>query len=244
MYSIDFLPDDYHRQASDRRLHVWLAILLTVFGGFVGIVGLQQHLMWQNLERQFQVIQIPFSQAELANQRVAELREQLAEANDLAELYTYLRHPWPRTRILATLIEALPPEISLSEVTIERVELDGAGKDQRRRTPTRASPDAETETKPLTVRRMLDELRHELDATSTVVHARGVTTDNSALHRCIAALNDSWLFTKVQLESLDSMEDEHAPRSATFEISLEVLPGYGQPGGPERASTDRIASVP
>ena len=84
--------------------------------------------------------------------------------------------------------------------------------------------------------------REEIDATRTVVCVRGVTTDNSALHRCIRGLGDSWLFTKADLESLDSTDDEAMPGAASFEIFLELLPGYGQSNGPVEGPSESIAS--
>ena len=241
MSSVDFLPNDYRRQAADRRSHIWLFITLTIYGGFVGVVATHQFLAWQAVERRYEQVQLPYEQAQLANQRVAELESRLAETNDLAELHTYLRHPWPRTQVLAALIKHLPPEVNLTEVTIRQEKPERRDDHRKGSRFGTAEPD-ESASKTPSSRQSLAQLRDENDAARTVIWIRGVTTDNSALHRCIRELGDTWLFTKADLESLDSMEDDTAPGAASFEICLELLPGYGQPDGPAEAPSKRLAS--
>ncbi len=243
MSSVDFLPNDYHRQAADRRWQLWLAILLAIFAGVVGIVTALQHLERRSVQRRHDIVRIPFEQANAANERLAELKAQLAESSDVAEFYTYLQHPWPRTQILAALIENLPPEVTLSEVTILREQPEDDLNVQRgRRRPATVQKDDEKDPKPPSLRQILKQLRSEIDRAHTIVRVRGIATDNPTLHRSIADLSNSRLFTKVDLESLDSLQDDLTPGASTFEIRLELLPGYGQPNGPEGPPAERLAS--
>lgn len=241
MSSIDFLPNDYRRQAAERRSHAWLFVALMVYGGFVGVVSTLQLLARQTVLQQLDQVELPYAQAQQANDRVAELEAKLAETSIQADLHTYLRHPWPRTQVLATLVEHLPPEVNLTEVTMRREKREdrevrvGPG----RTAATRNNKDA---SKKPNAQQSLKQLREETDTTRTVIWVRGVTTDNSALHRCIRALGDSCLFTKADLESLDSTEDDAAPGAASFEMCLELLPGYGQPDGPVEGPSESIAS--
>jgi len=241
MNSVDFLPNDYRRQAADRKSHVWLFITLTVYGGFVGVVATHQLLARRSVQQEFDQVELPYVQAELANDRYAELESQLAETNVQADLHTYLRHPWPRTQVLAALIEHLPPEVNLTEVTMRREKRERQEDRVDTNLATTTKPDDDASKKP-DARKSLKRLREEFDVTRTVISVRGVTTDNSALHRCIRALGDSWLFTRADLESLDSMEDDTAPGSASFEMCLELLPGYGQADGPANEPPESIAS--
>jgi len=243
MSNVDFLPNDYRRQAADRRWQIWLAILLAIHGGVVGVVTVFQHLERRSVERRHNLVRIPFEQAQAAEKRLAELKGQLAESNDVAEFYTYLRHPWPRTQVLTALIKKLPPEVTLSEVTVHREQPeDNLDEKRGRRQSTPIPKKEETKTKPPTLRQALEQLRSEIDQTRTVVRVRGIATDNPALHRSIEDLNNSRLFTKVDLESMDSMQDDLAPGATTFEMRLELLPGYGQPNGPEGPSSASVAS--
>lgn len=243
MNSVDFLPNDYRRQAADRRSHVWLFITLTIYGGFVGVVATHQFLARRAVQRELDQVEIPYVQAELANKRLAELESQLEETSVEADLHTYLRHPWPRTQVLAALVEHLPPEVNLTEVTMRRERRE---QDDHRTGAARSDPMGQAEdtsTKP-DARQSLKRLREEIDATRTVIWVRGVTTDNTALHHCIRALSESWLFTKADLESLDSMDDDTTPGAATFGICLELRPGYGQKDGPATGPSENIASLP
>jgi Tfp pilus assembly protein PilN len=241
MNSVDFLPNDYRRRAANRRSHVWLFIALIIYGGVVGVVATHQLLAQGAAKQQYDRVEVPFVQAQLANTRFAELKSQLAETNGQADLHTYLRHPWPRTRVLAALIEHLPPEVSLTEVTMRREEREHR---ENRAVPPRsniAKEDEDTSKKP-DARQSLKRLREEIDATRTLICVRGVTSDNSALHRCIRALGESRLFAKADLESLDSMEDDTAPGTASFEMCVELAPGYGQTDGPAEGPSESIAS--
>lgn len=243
MSNVDFLPNDYRRQAADRRWKVWLAILLAIHAGVLGIVTTLQHLERSSVERRYTLLRVPFEQAQAADKRLAELRVEMVESNDLAEFYTYLRHPWPRTQILSALIEKLPPEVTLSEVTVQR-EQSQDDLDRKRGRPKNvpALKKEEGQPKPPSLRQALKELRSEIDRARTIVHIRGIATDNPALHRSIADLTNSRLFTKVDLESMDSMHDELTPGATTFEMRLELLPGYGQPNGPKGPASEDLAS--
>jgi hypothetical protein len=243
MSNVDFLPNDYRRQAADRRWQMRLMILLAIYAGVVGVVTTAQNLERRSLERRHDLVRIPFEQARAASKRLAELRSQLTESNDVAEFHTYLQHPWPRTQILVALIERLPPEVTLSEVEIRREQPeDRLPINRLRRQSAAVRKNVESESEPPSLRQALEQLRSEIDRARTIVRVRGVTTDNPALHRSIADLNNSRLFTRVDLESLGSLQDDLRPGATTFEIRLELLPGYGQPNGPKGPSSESVAS--
>jgi hypothetical protein len=243
MSNVDFLPNDYRRQAADRRWQIWLAILLAIHGVVIGVVTVLQHREQRSIERRHALVRIPYEKAQAANKRLAELKGQLTEANDVAEFYTYLRHPWPRTTILTALIQKLPSEVSLSEVTVQREQPEDDLDEKRGRPQSLiVSKNEESESKPPSLRQALERLRGEIDRARTIVRVRGIATDTPSLHRSIADLNNSRLFVKVALESMDSMQDLLTPGATTFEILLELLPGYGQPNGPEGSPAQSVAS--
>ncbi len=241
MTNLDFLPNDYRRRAANRSTHAWLFILLLVFGAFVGVVSSYQLLTLRTLRQQSAEVELPYSQAELAKKRFAELESQLADTNVHADLHTFLRHPWPRTQVLAALVKHLPPEVDLTEVTIRREQLE-VEKDLINPQQIVAAQQDKEASKKLDVQQSLKLLREETEATRTVVRVRGVTTDNSALHHCIRAIGQSRLFTKANLESLDSTDDDATTGTASFEMCVELLPGYGRTGGPTEGPSENIES--
>jgi len=242
MNSVDFLPNDYRRRAADRRLHALLLAVLAVYAALVIAITAYQLLTQRSVKQKFEQLGLPTVQAELANKRVAELEVQLAEINVHADLHTYLRHPWPRTQILAALVDHLPSEVSLTEVTMRRERRERQEERAILRRPKPSRKEDKKDPKKPDAQESLKRLRKETDATRTLIWIRGMTTDNSALHKCIRDLGDSWLFTRADLESLDSTENENTPGAASFEICLELLPGYGQPDGPDEAPPESIAS--
>ena len=83
--------------------------------------------------------------------------------------------------------------------------------------------------------RDLADLQQLCDEASMVVSIKGATLDNAALHRYLAALERSPLFSKVELLTVESSQTASA--AARFSARLTVRPGYGQQDGPTAPQT-------
>jgi hypothetical protein len=151
-------------------------------------------------------------------------------------LITYLRHPWPRTRILAAVVAPLSADLRFEELEIRCEAPAGV------RLATRLSPAArEEEERRLAAlappARDLSRLRDQCDPAQTVVTITGLTSNSAALHEYVGALDRDDLFAEVRLESIGA--DPSEPSSIRFRVSLVVRPGYGQPGGPSETDPRR-----
>jgi hypothetical protein len=147
-----------------------------------------------------------------------------------AELYTYLRHPWPRTQLIQALLAPLPDAIVLQQVQIVRQPptvstnaepappVDKKAEEER----LKALPPAE---------RDLETLSARLDPLQTVVILTGTTTEGAAIHRYIGALDATDIFDKAELDCFNSL-DTKTGSTLQFRAVLAVQPGYGQSGGP------------
>ncbi len=161
---------------------------------------------------------------------LAQLQSQLDAADDVAQLFTYLRNPWPRTQLLAALLAPLPKEIRFSKVEIRREEPQLQRATERRsRAEIRAEQQQTAELAPAA--RDLKTLREQFDDTKTVVLLEGITTDSAAVHRYLGELNQASLFTAAEPDSIDAAPGGPAG-SLQFRATVTVLPGYGLPGGP------------
>ncbi|HUT95190.1 MAG TPA: hypothetical protein VMY37_37400 [Thermoguttaceae bacterium] len=228
MHDIDFLPSEC-RQKDDR--HRWYVRRVLVATGVVAMIAA---LAWSQ-ERQSGRLAAELAAREPARAAAAETKDALGElqsqlqlAQASANLVTYLRHPWPRTRILAAILGPLPNEITFEKLYINRGESAGR-KPAERRSRAGKEADQEPTDRPPAVRD-LEKLREELDSGQTIVTITGVTTESAVLHQYLGALGRDALFSKSQLQSIEADTDD--PARIRFSATLVVRPGYGQPDGP------------
>jgi hypothetical protein len=234
MHEVDFLPAQYRRQHLRRRSQPWQAVVALVFFALLVGAGFAQHRQRQRIESDLEVIEPQYKTALERQQRLSELQGLLAEVRSEAELLAYLRHPWPRTQLLAAVAGPLPDEITLQQIQIRRAAPQQPSGERR----TRAEAEnAEKELASLApAARDLAELREELDGARTVVTLSGTTRQSAPLHRYLGHLAEHPLIAKTELEAIETVEGADEP-TLQFEATLLVRPGYGQPGGPTASRT-------
>ena len=84
----------------------------------------------------------------------------------------------------------------------------------------------------LTEERDLKQLTEEYQQSRVTVFVDGVTQDTAVLHRYVARLNSMSLLEKVQIQTIEKLEESRDFGSSKFRVQLIVRPGYGRPGGP------------
>ena len=234
MNEIDFLPDRLRvtRRENKTRLLWFAGVACCVLA--LGVASTLQYATRRRLAADLAHAGHAYNGAQLEIQRLARARAELDAAHAEAELLTYLRHPWPRTQIIAALLAPLPQTVTLTELRISRespVQVrpgrfqpetgpEGAGQQADKRPPER---------------RDLERLRQAIDELQTVVLIDGTTTDNAALHGYLSELGRTRLFTSIELGSLESGSE--AAGLTRFSIRLNVRPGYGQTNGPQIATS-------
>jgi len=227
MSDIDFLPSSYRQMTVHRKANVWRLLACGVFVAMIGFSGIYQHLLRREALADLARTGPLYDQAQALTQHQAELKRQLQLATTEAELFTYLRHPWPATQVLATALSPLPDCITLHQIRLFQ--------DQAPLTAAAAQPPAQTpktpsEPEPAALRD-LRQLRQDNDSRPRVLILSGVTTDTAALQQYLLILGTSELFVKTELGSLETDTADHQG-SMHFTARLVVRPGYGQPGGP------------
>jgi Tfp pilus assembly protein PilN len=236
MKNIDFLPSRYHENDARRQAMLWRWILLLSFGGVIGTATLGQLAIKQSVQSELDKLQAQHHKAAETKERVAVLEKELTQVEEVAELYIYLRHPWPRTQLLAQVTRDVPESVVISELEISQ-RGDNNGGNQPRATPPAATNEA-ADISP--AKRDLQGLRGANDKKPTFIHITGTATDPAALNAFVARLGESPLLKSARLTSLEAVRplDEAAPGGSDakavsrFEVVITVLPGYGAPGGP------------
>jgi len=230
MQEIDFLPVQYRQKYARRQWQPWRVAVVAAFAVLLVAAVFSQRDRKRQAEKELAAIVPQYDLAVRQNRRLAEIWTQLDTARNTAELFTYLRHPWPRTQLLAALLAPLPEGISIEELRITRETPQGRAVPERRPRAENALEGEQLNALPPAVRD-LTRLREEFDKTKTVVLISGTTRDTAALHRYLGELGGATLFSRAELDSLASAENQPAG-TLQYRATLLVRPGYGQPGGP------------
>lgn len=227
---IDFLPAEYRERRARVQMQPWRLIVSLGLIALVAVAVVVQYQRQQRVDREL-AWQTPQYEAALQqNRRYGELQTELASARAEAELFTYLRYPWPSTRILDALLAPLPEEIVLIELQIQR-----EARGDRRNNVVGLTKAAEEKLKKMSpAARDLQQLREQGDKQQAIVLLSGTTQEMGALHRYLGELAQMPLFAKAELASVekDAKSRKESDEQLRFSATLIVRPGYGQPGGP------------
>jgi hypothetical protein len=233
MTDIDFLPLECRQQCQRQHTRQWQIVAAVAIIGLVAAAAMTQRHGWHRVQADLAAITPAYEAAVHLQNRIAKVQEQLGRARARAELCTYLRHPWPRTQLLAAMVGPLPEEITLQQVQILRE-------------PAEASPPADKKTEEAALKslspagRDLAKLRDRIDPTRTVVILNGTVAETSALHRYLGKLDATEIFDRAEL---DWFEGDEGGAPLRFRVVLSVQPGYGQAGGPARRRADGLAQT-
>jgi hypothetical protein len=231
MHEIDFLPIEYRQKHARRQSQPWQVVVAMAIVGLVATAAIVQNYRRHRIENDLATI-IPVYDAAVNQQnRMAEAQKRLQAAKACAELYTYLRHPWPRTQLLSALVAPLPGTITLQQIHILR-ETPANGPAGEVRPPVDPKAQEERLKSLSPAARDLCKLSGRLDALQTVVVLTGTATEIAALHRYIGDLEAMEIFDKAELDSFNSIDNAKSGDVLQFRAVLAVQPGYGQQGGP------------
>jgi hypothetical protein len=164
---------------------------------------------------------------------LAKLQQAFRQWNAEAELWTFLRHPWPKTQLLAAIVRPLTPGITLADLRVHRAESSANSapsilRDRQRNVQEGESGQVDTRT---SAERDLETMRQRDDQASLIVTIQGTTRDIAELHGYLGQAGRSPLFSSVELTSIESQESLGLT-SSKFTARAVVRPGYGQSHGP------------
>jgi len=229
MVDIDFLPIEYRRKCQQRQSQPWQIFAAAIVLGLMVAAAILQQQHWRLLQSDLAAIAPSYKTAADVQCRLADVENRLWRARANVELYTYLQHPWPRTRLLSSLVSPMTDGIVLQHVKISREPPTApahpkAAEGRAEHAALKATPPA---------RRDLAKLRGRLDAMPTVVVLKGVADDVAAMYRYLGKLEVADIFDNVELDYYNSL-DGKAGKGMEFRVLVTVQPGYGQPGGPAK----------
>lgn len=232
MQPIDFLPAQYRERYRTRQIRGWRWLMLLGMVAAVGAISLAQGTVYRGLKKAVEDAESRAAQDLAEQMSLTSLEAAVDEQRQFAQLYAYLRHPWPRTQVLAELLRDLPATTSLTELRLLREALTPST------TPRFAHFTDQTSLEP-GPEADLKRLREEHDPRRLVVYLEGFTGDDAALHRYVGDLRRSPLVTRAAILSLEAFRDAEHSSGTRFSVRVEIQPGFGQPGGPVASLSSR-----
>ncbi len=237
MNNVDFLPKTYRRRRAERNKKVWWLTVLAIFGGVTFATAAIQYGMRQSVHYELAQVEALHAVAEAKLARLHQLNSELVVRGHSANLYAYLQHPWPATRLVQLAVEPLTEGVALTELRITR---EAAPNETSVQAPAFLNQEEEEAALAAMTpaQRDLLELRERYDGQLRVVYLEGVTKDAAELHQFLAKLDRSGLLIKTELRSVEQVNDKTRVGLSKFRVRLLVAPGYGQPGAREFEQKD------
>ena len=230
MKDIDFLPEIYRQRRVLRHARLWWVGVAMLFSLSIGGVAATQWYFLRGLQVQLQRVEPQFLAAQEQKAEMARVQAAVKQAEELAALYLYLEHPWPRTQLLAAVATPLPRSIQLNELHV--IEEAAASSEQP------ASPDAnhrgtagEAAANP-SAKTDLAGFRGVHDRQTTILELSGRASNIKELHDYVDLLAKSPLVASANLKGLESGGEGNTPGASRFHLRIAIRPGHGQPGGP------------
>lgn len=241
MKDIDFLPAKYHEAAAVRQAKWWRMAVIAAFAAIIGIAAVGQLGIQRHVRNELEALLPQYNAALQETQRLAQADQSLRTGRAEAELMTYLRHPWPRTQILAHVMDPLPETITLKSLSIRRETPPATPSSSTVTETTKPATATAPTSKPPAAESDLQRLRTEIEASQIVVMLGGTTEDITTLHMYLGKLASQGFFAKVEIASIESAPSDKRGIS-DFSVRLFVRPGYGQRGGPVWSETEGSAN--
>src|SRR4051794_13642262 len=116
---LSFLPDDYLAQKARKRANILCAALSVVVMGTIGSAFWLSERSMRELDGQLADVEGRYSQATDQIAAVKKMHKKQQQIVQHAELATALVERVPRSNVLATFTNSLPPGVSLLELAME-----------------------------------------------------------------------------------------------------------------------------
>jgi hypothetical protein len=229
---IDFLPRRYRDEHAHRSTIAWRAVVMVCYAALLTLAAWSQSHRKQDLSKLLADATQQHDRVMIQANELTQLQQSLRQSSAQAELWAYVRHPWPKTQILAAIVAPLTEGITLSDLRIHRLESEnvpaGILRDRVRLVQEGQSGQPDTRTP---AERDLATFGQREEQGNLTVTIQGTTRDIAELHSYLGRAGRSTLFSRVELLSIQS-EESLGRTSSKFTARAVIRPGYGLPNGP------------
>jgi hypothetical protein len=232
MQDIDFLPQRYREASAQRSRKTWGGVVVVLYALLLCTSGYLQKSGQKRLKQELAAAQQQQAMVTAQVARLTALENDLKRAESQAGLIAYLRHPWPRTQVLAAAVEPLIDGLALAELRVHRLESLQTVRPSTPRQPANTGADAKPDDRS-PAQRDLEQLRGLYDNAALAVTVKGSAEDVSLVHMYLGRLGKDPLFARVDLLSIDGQQVlQEESKGCRFTARVILRPGYGQTEGP------------
>jgi hypothetical protein len=231
MKDLDFLPARYREKNAQRKTRAWRGLVLAMFSALLAAGSLGQLEFRRMIEAHLETVRQQYDQVVNTGKELTALQTELRAARAEAELFTYLRRPWPRTQLLAAIAEPLSESITLHKLTVRQEEAGGSLAMAAPPAGQTLEAQAAAEAARPAAERTLQRLRAMYDEAPLTLTLEGASQDSTSLHVYVGGLAESEWFSAVELRSVERLDDAQ-PATFRFVARLVVRPSYGAPHAP------------
>jgi hypothetical protein len=233
--TLDFLPEQYRQATTRRRNSYWRFAVTMLFVGVFAAMALGLQSVHRQVRKHAASVEARLMSAKTRLAAVRQKSSELTTLDEYAGLVTFLRHPWPRSRIVAGVLAGLP-----STITVEKLRIYAVDRPKPPQGEVSAAADGSAPPAP-SVSTDLADLRAQVEAYDVVVQIDGVSRDLPGLHLYLQSLLANELFVKAEPTSIEALSRDGEPAqsgsqvasgTAKFTAHVTVVPGWGCPGGP------------
>ena len=118
MGEIDFLPLEYHLQNARNQVKPWRVVVVACAAMLLVAAVCAQYVQRRNAFSDLAAASAIYDAAAQQNATWGAFQTKLQAASSEADLFTYLRHPWPSSQLLSAVVCPMTPEISVLELQI------------------------------------------------------------------------------------------------------------------------------
>ncbi len=219
MNEIEFLPKKFRERRARNNIRVSRTFVLLLLAAAMALVTIYQ---LSSLRR----VQVQLADLEDAHAQVAQLmaevdlkREEVHRLRHYARLLTFLEHPYPKSQIVASLANLIPPEMVITQMHLSHpAARTGA-----------FQPLAEADTSKMpAMEQDLQKLVHETRTRRCTVELEGTTEDTSALYEFLARLHQLEIVESAKIESVDPRTGTAGTEISNFTAHIKIKPGHAR----------------
>lgn len=241
MQTIDFLPERYRQATSRRRTSYWRFVVTLLFVATFAATAYALDRTRREARSEHARVELQLQTARQSAAAVAPQAARLDLLSRYADLLTFLRHPWPRSRIVETVLASLPASVTLDKLRLNNVAKPVAAEvASNEGTADAATADAAAD---------LATLRREAAACDLVALLEGSTRDPAELYAYVQRLGACDLIAEARLTSIEAAGGEDPTPAGgadsgavRFVLEARLRTGWGLPGGPKAPAAESTES--
>ena len=217
---LSFLPEDYLEQKYNRRANIVCGLLFAMVLGVVGAGYRWMNTRNAKIEASFAEVDGKFLDAARKIEQVKRMHEQQREVVHHAELAASLVEKVPRSNILAELTNALPPGVSLLDMSMHSYARQGGAAPQSSYAQHKAAIDQQN----------VDVLNIKPPQFDVKIAITGIAENDVQVAQLISRLNHAKMFQDVNLVVSDTFLQQRTDPKANkdqlrkWQIELTLNP--------------------